>query len=162
MQAKDVVELSGKWKARFRVGLSFLLLAITPAHSEPVVRDGNWWQTITLDEQIKYLKSFSEGMELGNEFAFWTGIDSDAKTKVSSETRMLVMDSYFAMLVKYLSFRQLRDAVASFYQDGRNKNIEIEKAMWPILEGIAGRPQDPINHETFVLRQKAAQYESEH
>lgn len=124
-----------------RVSLFLLLLAFgVSAIAEAGTRqDGNWWRTLTRQQQVYYVAGFFSGMDLGRNFAIWKYLDS---TDVNEQKAVsLALDAYDQYSDEYfaeVTAAQIVDGLNVFYADYRNRRIETMGAIWLVVKGIAG------------------------
>ena len=118
-------------------------------------RDGNWWVSQTREGKVFYVLGFLDGMDLGNRFSYWRTLDKDKDDPNVAKS----IDSYAEMGRTYLSnvtTGQLVDGLDTFYGDYRNRRIEVYGAVWLVLNGIAGTPQDKLDKMTESWRKNAS------
>ena len=131
--------------------LLFLNQALSQSNNER--RDGNWWISLEQEYKLKYLVGFFDGMDLGNRFSYW-GMSKGAQRKCTGN----VVDSYSTYESKYfaqVTNDQLSDGIDNFYSDYRNRRISIVGAVWLVVNGIAGTPEDTLHTMTENWRKNA-------
>ena len=109
-------------------------------------RDGNWWLSLTEEFRLKYIVGFFDGMDLGRDFSIWKWLR--ASNKALDPCLDKVAESYSEYNEKYLknvTNGQLVDGLDNFYSDYRNRRITLKNAVWLVVNGIAGTPQDQLN-----------------
>jgi hypothetical protein len=105
-------------------------------------RDGNWWRSQSSDAKYNYMTGFIDGLQLGHDFSYWKFIQKNG------DCASLVSDSYNTHLTKYLvnvTNGQIADGLTSFYEDYRNRRILTSRAVWLVLNEIAGTLKDVEN-----------------
>ena len=121
-------------------------------------RDGNWWRTLTAEQRTTYIIGFYDGMELGHNFSYWKFLDEKTKQTCVSD----MVDSFDTFKDKYaqnVTNIQLADGLNSFYADYRNRSILIHKAVWLVLNSIAGTSQEKLDKMIEGFRKSAASSE---
>ena len=126
--------------------LLICLLTIVPALSaaEENRRDGNWWRDQDRPTRSAYIIGFFDGMDLGYNFSYW----GFAKDKEMKACMGKVVESYVDYNSKYfknVTNVQLVDGLDSFYADFRNRSIRVSDAVWLVVNGIAGTPQERLD-----------------
>jgi hypothetical protein len=126
--------------------LLICLLTIVPALSvaEENRRDGNWWREQDRFTRSVYIIGFFDGMDLGHNFSYWDFV----KDKEMNACMGKVAESYADYSSKYfknVTNVQLVDGLNSFYTDFRNRSIRIADAVWLVVNGIAGTPQEKLD-----------------
>jgi hypothetical protein len=126
-------------KARSVFLLCTVLMLAPLAKDQNTRRDGNWWRTQSNVTKYDYMTGFIDGLELGHNFSYWKLIEKNGNCA------SLVTDSYDTHLNKYLTNvtnGQVADGLTSFYEDYRNRRILVSRAVWLVLNEIAGTPKD--------------------
>jgi hypothetical protein len=126
-----------KWSAMF-----LLFACVTIANAEDSRRDGNWWRSLAERSKAPYMVGFLDGMVLGERFSYWGTADKSGvnDTVLSGGAAK----SYVAMQEKYLknvTNTQIADGLTEFYEDYRNRTIDIPSAVWLVLNMINGTPE---------------------
>lgn len=106
-------------------------------------RDGNWWITVEREFKLRYLIGFFDGMDLGNDFSYW-GMSKSSSSNCIEE----INESYNNYCQKYFSKvtnDQLVDGIDSLYSDYKNRRIMVTNAVWIVVNGITGTPQDKLD-----------------
>jgi hypothetical protein len=121
-----------------------LILVIALALSLPAVaeatgrRDGNFWRGSTAHDKTVYVTGFFDGMTFGGRLSSWSM--NLARPDVHAEIKVLA--SYDAMADYYfghVTAIQLADGLDKFYEDYRNRNIQIYDAIWLVANSISGK-----------------------
>jgi len=118
-------------------------------------RDGNWWINQTKGFKNTYVAGFFDGMKLGYNFSYWGFYDE----KNSEVCRGKIAKSFSDYNKKYLdevTSAQIVDGLDSFYSDYKNRRIIVSDAVWLVLNGIAGTPQEEIEKMIEAWRRNAA------
>lgn len=121
-------------------------------------RDGNWWIDQSKDFQLEYVVGFFDGMSLGHDFSIWKWFDSTGTRPDPCIAK--TTDSYSEYQSKYLADvtnGQLVDGLNTFYKDYRNRKIRVTLAVWLVLNGIAGTPEDRLNKMIESFRRNASE-----
>ncbi len=102
---------------------------------EDNVRDGNWWRDLERTDKAAFALGFYDGINLGYNYALWGNIQSECKDSLAS--------SYMRYMgyLKDVPAGQLVDGLDSFYDDYRNRLIELTFAVWLVSNEIAGTPE---------------------
>jgi hypothetical protein len=134
--------------------LAALGTVVLPRVAEPSdnERDGNYWQGLTRFAKTNYVVGFLDGIELGHRFSYWfyQSIDKGAMTKTSESYQF-----YVSRFMSGVTVRQLTDGLDSFFQDYRNRRINICDGVWVTLNAIAGTPQAKTDEVIESLRRQA-------
>ena len=120
-------------------------------------RDGNWWIGQENITKVVYLVGSIDGIELGHRFSCWNVLFNETKADQSCYAK--VTDSFTECSQKYLSnvkVSQVRDGLDSFYADYKNRRIPLYNAVWVVVRGIAGTPEEELNIEIEFCRQDAS------
>ena len=64
---------------------------------------------------------------------------------------------YYAKYIEKITARQLVDGLDSFYADYKNRGIRIRYAVWLVVLGIAGEPEDALQERIELFRKSAAE-----
>lgn len=131
-----------------------VLFAPVLSNAEETRGDGNWWIKVNNNARGKFMSGFSFGMGLGYNFSYW-GFNRDTKT---ANCVAKVMDSYnehFSKYFKNVTTDQLVDGLDSFYADYRNRRIMVTGAVWLVVNGIAGTPQEELDKMIENFRRNA-------
>jgi len=91
-----------------------------------------------------YVIGFFDGMDLGHNFSYW----NFTKDKKMNACMLMVGESYADYSSKYftnVTNGQLVDGLDSFYADFRNRSIRVADAVWLVVNGIAGTPQEELD-----------------
>jgi hypothetical protein len=126
--------------------LLICLVIILPALpvAEENRRDGNWWREQDRPTRSAYIIGFFDGMDLGYNFSYWSFV----KDKEMNACMGKVVQSYGDYSSKYfknVTNVQLVDGLDSFYTDFRNRSIRVADAVWLVVNGIAGTPQERLD-----------------
>lgn len=116
-------------------------------------RDGNWWLDLQKNVKINYAVGFFDGMELGNRFSYWKNLSG---TKAQKYCTARAVDSYSEYSQKYfgnVTAGQLSDGLDSFYADYKNRRILVSNAVWLVVNGIAGMPEEELKKMVESWRQ---------
>jgi len=108
--------------------------------------DGNWWIDQKMNEKDFYLIGLFDGMDLGHRFSCWKFLSN--KTKADQSCFAKVRDSFKEYNQEYFSnvtIGQLSDGLDSFYVDYKNRRILVWRAVWIVVNGIAGTPEEELN-----------------
>lgn len=135
-------------KLKSQAVFAFFLLAISMSVFGSDTRmDGNWWLSLEKNVRAFYVVGFLEGNELGQMFSTLKYMTPNAnKTEQAGVNQ--ARESYKEYYQKYLhnlTFGQVVDGLDSFYADYRNRRIRLPGAIWLVLNGIAGTPEDELN-----------------
>jgi hypothetical protein len=117
-------------------------------------RDGNWWRRQDALGKLDYVTGFFDGMQLGHRFSYWKNLGAFDKTCATKavESYGALSDAY----VKHLTVGQVSDGLNQFYSDYRNRTILIHDAVWLVLNGIAGTPEQEMKEMIESYRRAAA------
>jgi hypothetical protein len=138
-----------------RLIASVLLIAISGLAVANEHRDGNWWQQQNEMAKTYYVLGMLDGMTLGHSLSSLgatTPAEKDAMDKANT--------AYGEAVAKYLhnvTVKQLMDGMTSLYADYKNRRIDTEAAMWLVMLGISGTPQQLLDIMTEQWRQTATQ-----
>jgi len=132
------------------IGAAAVIVAVPiRASADDLIQNGNFWLTQTAASHIDYILGFTEGMQLGRNFAAWKWNPSskDGATKMAAASNSFDTESQ-----KYLTdvtVGQIVDGLNQFYSDFRNRNIMVHDAVWLVLQEIAGTPDSQLNLEVW-------------
>src|SRR5262249_18562998 len=118
-------------------------------------RDGNWWQLQNRSSKLDYATGFLDGMDLGHNFSFWA-IKNDPKMEATSkvaETYTYLLNKYVANVTNF----QMVDGLDKFYEDFRNRRIEVSAGVWLVLNEISGKSEPEMQKMIENWRKSAAQ-----
>ena len=136
-----------------RLIASVLLIAISGLAVANEHRDGNWWQQQNDASRTYYVLGMLDGMSIGHSLSLLgaaTPAEVDALAKANS--------AYTEAVAKYLNnvtVKQLKDGMTSFYGDYKNRRIVTDGAMWLVMLGISGTPQQLLDTMVEQWRQAA-------
>lgn len=139
-----------------------VLLGTLSAHSQrDQRRDGNWWNQQDRTTKAAYVVGFFDGIFLGNQFSYWelvekaeaNGTQSDKDTAFTRLNHSF--ERYRAKYLGNVSNLQVADGLDEFYKNFRNRSINVNDAVWPVLRQIAGDPTPEINSLIENLRKNA-------
>jgi hypothetical protein len=107
-----------------------------------------------------YVLGMLDGMTLGHDFSVWKyGAAGRAPTPEETEAIDKAQLAYSEAVVKFLSnvtVKQLMDGLTTFYADYKNRRIETAGAMFLVMVGISGLPQQQLDAATESFRKAAA------
>jgi hypothetical protein len=129
---------------------------VSPSSAENNRRDGNWWVGEGKVAHIDYIIGFFDGVDLGGQFSYWDLI----KAKAASAPCFDKATSSFEHYNKYfdnVTSGQLADALDVFYADALNRRIRLPQAVWLVLNGISGMPQEELTKMIESFRRNAGQ-----
>lgn len=129
------------------------LLAALPALGQGTRRDGNWWRDQGETSRLAYITGFFDGTKLGNYFSYWGMKDKDENANVLGPIKSF--SDYGAKYLAHVSNTQLSDGLTVFYQDYRNRKIELTEGIWLVLNTIAGTPEQEIQTMIEAYRKNA-------
>jgi hypothetical protein len=112
------------------------LLIASSAFAQPARRDGNWWNDQDRNYKLGYAAGLFDGLDLGRDFATWGLAPKDPCIVNSLEST----EKYIAGFVAEATAGQLVDGLDDFYKDYRNRTIMADRAVWLVLNGVAGTP----------------------
>jgi len=147
-------------KTKFRVRLLLTVLQVlflmpaTPARNNQ--RDGNWWLAQTEGLKVGYMVGFLDGIALGRNFASWQFMD-DPQSEACLKKVLLSSIEYEKKYLSNVKVGQLVDGLNDFYSDYRNRGIAIDRAVWLVLNGIAGTPKEKVERMIEAARKNAIQ-----
>src|SRR5258706_10068116 len=127
------------------VALVFILLGIAisaPAQNDR--RDGNWWLYTDKTIRLGYVVGFLDGVHLGQRFSYWKLVD-DAESEPCLKKVLLASSEYENKYLSNVKIVQLNDGLNDFFSDYKNRRIEVDDAIWLVLNGIAGTPQEKLD-----------------
>jgi len=136
----------------------WLVVALAAAMStnlfadDQVRRDGNWWRTIDASAKYAYMVGFFDGLVLGEKFSYW-GKDGKVDTAYAGKVEESFEKYYSSM--KNITNVQFTDGIDTFYNDYRNRRIDISSAVWIVINTIAGKTDKEIQSMTENFRKYA-------
>jgi hypothetical protein len=101
------------------------------------------------------MAGFFDGMELGNNFSYW-GILDKSKNDPSIGKIASSYDQYVDKYLKSVTNSQLADGVDKFYSDYRNRRIQVNDAVWLVLNEISGKSETDMEKMIESWRRPAA------
>jgi len=116
--------------------------------ADEIRSDGNWWRTLDYTSQACLIIGFFDGMNLGHQFSVWGFYDFDEPSQKQQEAFELASQSYKKYTSKYTTHVtniQLVDGLNEFYSDFKNRKIVVFKAVWLVLQQIAGKPAEEMD-----------------
>ena len=118
--------------------------------------DGLNW--ITLDERGKnaYVCGYIEGLFQGHCFTTW-GLPGKAPNDASYLSATRSFNEHWDRFIAKAGYRQFLEGLDRFYAEERNSKIEIQHAMWVVMNEIAGVPEANLEAMTDAWRQKDGQ-----
>jgi len=119
-------------------------------------RDGNWWLTQEKYVRNIYALGFFDGMDLGNAFSYWKYVHG---TKAQQACTAQAVESYQEYSNRYfdnVTAGQLSDGLDSFYKDYKNRRIVVFAAVWLVVNGIVGMPENELNKLIESWRRNSA------
>ncbi|MGA2403947.1 MAG: hypothetical protein ABSG91_19945 [Syntrophobacteraceae bacterium] len=132
------------------IGIVFIVSNIGSAQN--VRHDGNWWINLQPDSQNYVTIGIKHGVELASilssSYAYLLSSDKNAK--------QLVLDSTFKSSEKYIARttdKEIVDGLNTLYREYNNRHILIDHAIYIVLEGIKGMPNDTYNQTLETIRQ---------
>ncbi|HKO57423.1 MAG TPA: hypothetical protein VJ276_16225 [Thermoanaerobaculia bacterium] len=128
----------------WRFGAAILLLTALAAVAQPPPRrDGNWWRTLDRLHQIAFALGLLDGINVGGNLSWWETYETDPSDPCIKKAR-ISHDDYVRRYLEDVSSVQIRDGLTKFYADYRNRRIPVERAVWLVLNEIAGTPADQL------------------
>ena len=118
-------------------------------------RDGNFWRELGDSEKTMYLAGFFDGMILGKHFSYWGSARKDGTLPPTGWEAAHSFDKFFAKYFKHITNSQVADGMNVFYEDYRNRSIEIDSAVWLVVNEIAGKPDREMQAMIESYRQNA-------
>ncbi|MEO8399830.1 MAG: hypothetical protein ABI550_08470 [Ignavibacteriaceae bacterium] len=129
---------------KYLILLVFFINSLIHSQSSEVRSDGNWWITQSNDYKQSYISGFFRGMMLGFQFTLW-GIND---LENLSQYKAQVEKAFRGYEKKYLSNvanTQIVDGLDSLYRDYKNRRIHVVRAVWIVVNGIAGMQQEELD-----------------
>jgi hypothetical protein len=125
--------------------LIFVLFALPVlASAEENRRDGNWWREQDRLTRSVYVIGFFDGMDLGHNFSYWAFVKDKKMNACMGKVAESYAD-YGSKFFKNATNGQIVDGLDSFYADFRNRSIRVADAVWLVVNGIAGTPQEELD-----------------
>jgi hypothetical protein len=121
-------------------------------------RDGNYWRGLSRAEKDAYVVGVYDGTTLGANFAVWKLQSSRDGTDLDAIARC--QDSATSYDKKYrldTTSGQIADGVDAFYEDYRNRRIQIWGAVWLVMNAIAGTPKAELDKRIESWRRNSPQ-----
>jgi hypothetical protein len=141
---------------------SVLLIAISglAVADEAKHRDGNWWEHQSDTGRTFYVLGMLDGIPIGRDFTWWE-YGAGVRVPTPAETKAIAKaaSAFDEATVKFLSnvtVKQLMDGMTTFYADYKNRRIDTAVAMWLVMLGISGMPQQELDTMTEHWRKAAA------
>jgi hypothetical protein len=103
--------------------------------------DGLNW--LTLDDSAKnaYVCGFVEGMFQGHGFTTW-GLPGTEPNNPAYVLATRSFDDHWNRFVAKADYKVLVDGLNKLYGDERNSKIEIQHALWIVMNIVSGIPDD--------------------
>lgn len=120
-----------------------LFLALSQTAQPQPRRDGNWWRTLDRIQQISFTLGMLDGINIGGNFAWWETYSTSPADPCIKKAQTS-HEHYVRRYLTNVSSVQLRDALTSFYSDSRNRHIPVERAVWLVLNVLAGTPENEL------------------
>ena len=101
-----------------------------------------------------YTIGFMDGMTFGRDVSIWKSLPD----KSEDECRDSVQESFKSYFEKYflnVTNTQLADGLDEFYKDYRNRKIQVDGAIWLVVNAIAGTPKEELEKMTESWRRNA-------
>jgi hypothetical protein len=128
-----------------------ILMVYSLCLGEDIRRDGNWWLSQEKHFRTFYVIGFIDGMEFGSHFfALKNGTEAEQLCIAQA------IESFREQRQKYfgnVTVGQLSDGLDSFYADYRNRRIVVFAAVWLVVNGIVGTPEEKLNKMIESSRQ---------
>lgn len=135
--------------------LAFLLICVSAAYaSDDTPRNGNWWRLLDRTTKLDYVTGMFDGIILGNEFSIWRYPPEAGKTTVSAEA-VNSFNSYTSKYLRNVTSSQLADGLDVFYSNFRNRGLNIQNAVWLVLNEISGKPHTEMEKLIEAFRANA-------
>jgi hypothetical protein len=134
--------------------LSALLLVPSASAADQASRDGNWWNSQTELFKDVYVVGFFDGLLLGKNFSYWTGV-KDGTKEVWVDKAAESWHTYYQRYITRTTSRQIADGLNALYTDFKNRSIPVEDGVWVVLRQIAGDPSAEIDQLIQNYRKNA-------
>lgn len=133
------------------------VLLLVPAFStaQDTRRDGNWWNQESNEHKVYFMAGFFDGMDLGNNFSYW-GMSEKGKDGGCDDQAVRSYNDQSRKFFPNVTNVQLVEGLDTFYKDYRNRSIRIKNAVWLVVNGIAGTPQDKLDKMIENYRKNAS------
>jgi hypothetical protein len=118
-------------------------------------RDGNWWRELSPVVRTGVAVGFFDGLRLGRDFAYWGIPNIGDRVDPCMFKATDSYDKYSEQYVSPITAGQLVDGLNSFYEDYRNRSIMSDRAIWLVLNGIAGTPEGRLQTMIEAHRRSA-------
>jgi|SRR6267142_3406165 len=137
------------------VAVLFLLLGVAvPGNVQNDRRDGNWWISTDKTVRLGYVVGFLDGIHLGQKFSYWKLAD-DKESEPCLKKVLLANVEYQDEYLSNVKIGQLNDGLNDFFLDYKNRRIEVDDAIWLVLNGIAGTPKEKLEKMIESYRRNA-------
>jgi hypothetical protein len=118
---------------------ALMFLPASAADDSP--RNGNWWRTHEKNEQVMYVIGILDGMVIGKDFSYW-GLPDVKNNPAAAASAVDGLGSFrkmYSTYVKDITAGQLADGLSVFYEDYRNRSIQLSDSVWLVLNSISGK-----------------------
>jgi len=136
--------------------ICILVILPTLSSADEGRRDGNWWREQGRNNHFSYVVGFFDGMDLGHKFSYWKFI-GNKKTATCFGPVTKSYEEYCSKYFNHVTNVQIVDGLDSFYEDYKNRSIQVCDAVWLVVNGIAGTPQEKLDKMIENWRRSAAQ-----
>jgi hypothetical protein len=134
------------FKLKSQAVFAFVLLAMSMfAFGDDNRLDGNWWISQQKNDRLFYAVGFFDGIRFGHNFSLWN-VPNGTKTEQGVVKQFdQAYQEYFQKYLVNVTGYQLVNGLDNFYSNYRNRRIKVNGAVWLVLNGIAGTPEDKLN-----------------
>ena len=138
------------------IGVSSIIFC-QKSFAENKKHDGNWWQIVPDMEKAVYITGYLEGTSLGRDFSC-RGINKGDKKHDMCEKIEKSYEGQHSKYLKNVTNSQIVDGLNVFYEDVKNRKIDIRGAVWLVLLQISG--ESPEKMEDIILNWRKAASEN--
>lgn len=115
--------------------------------------DGLNWLMLDEDAKSAYVCGFVEGLFQGHCFTTW-GLPGSATNDPIFVAATRSFDEHYNRFVAHRSYGQLIEGLDRLYADDRNSKIEIQHALWIVMNILSGIADAQLEAMIDAWRQK--------
>jgi len=144
----------------FLLSVSFCFISLSSIAEQTY--DGYWWNALNKEQKLFFICGYNEAMEKTYQ-GFWIGSlvkfveENPDKLEIIGKDRVRYVKTIYNYYMKYqqlagFQFRQILDGIDTFYDDFRNKTIDVTNAIDVVAMQLHNKPEEEVKRFIESLR----------